>query len=234
MSALRHALIMAAGRGTRMMPLTADIPKPMASLQGTTLIGRGVEALRHHIECIHITVGYKGALLGRHVLDLGVDSVLNVGDHGNAWWLYNTLMRFVQEPIVVLTCDNVVDLDLELLMQDHAALGEPACMVVPVRPVAGLEGDFIFHEDQVISALDRHTPSDSYCSGIQILNPGRINALTHRAEDFSDVWRQLMELRQLYCSRVYPKRWFAVDTVGQLADLRCASTEAPSRSPHEA
>jgi NDP-sugar pyrophosphorylase family protein len=35
---IKYALIMAAGRGTRMLPLTSSIPKAMAPLNGTTLI----------------------------------------------------------------------------------------------------------------------------------------------------------------------------------------------------
>jgi len=34
---IRHAIIMAAGRGMRMAPLTDAIPKPMAPYNGTTL-----------------------------------------------------------------------------------------------------------------------------------------------------------------------------------------------------
>jgi len=42
---IRHAIIMAAGRGMRMTPLTDAIPKPMAPYDGTTLIARGIKRL---------------------------------------------------------------------------------------------------------------------------------------------------------------------------------------------
>lgn len=48
-------------------------------------------------------------------------------------------MRHVDEPVCVLTCDNVLDIDFDLLQKDYRRLGEPACMLVPVLPVAGLE-----------------------------------------------------------------------------------------------
>ena len=59
MSEIRHAIIMAAGRGMRMAPLTDAIPKPMAPYNGTTLIARGISRLAERIKYIHVTVGYK-------------------------------------------------------------------------------------------------------------------------------------------------------------------------------
>ena len=56
---IRHAIIMAAGRGMRMAPLTDAIPKPMAPYDGTTLIARGISRLAERLENIHVTVGYK-------------------------------------------------------------------------------------------------------------------------------------------------------------------------------
>jgi NDP-sugar pyrophosphorylase family protein len=216
---IRHALIMAAGRGQRMMPLTELVPKPMAPYKGSTLIGEGISRLTERIENIHITVGYKGAMLAQHVVERGVRTVFNTEGKPNSWWIYNTLLRALDEPMYVLTCDNVVELDFDLLERDYRELGSPACMLVPVKPVAGLEGDYIFHEAGSVTDLDRQRPSDIYCSGIQILNPHRVSSSTSEGEDFYSVWRQLIAARQLMVSSVYPKAWLAVDTWQQVVAL---------------
>ena len=65
-SVIRHGIIMAAGRGMRMAPLTDAIPKPMAPYDGTTLIARGISRLAERLEHIHVTVGYKKAMLAQH------------------------------------------------------------------------------------------------------------------------------------------------------------------------
>ena len=39
---IKHALIMAAGRGMRMRPMTDTIPKAMAPFRGETLIANGI------------------------------------------------------------------------------------------------------------------------------------------------------------------------------------------------
>lgn len=216
MSTISRAVILAAGRGMRMKPLTDVIPKPMAPFAGSTLIAKGIERLRGHLDEVHITVGYKGAMLASHVIEHNVSSVINTEGQGNAWWLYNSLLRHCDAPLLVLTCDNVVELDFELLERDYAALGEPSCMLVPVAPVEGLDGDFIFHEKNRVVSLSRESRSDSYCSGMQVLNPARINAHTTRVDDFYSVWRQLIQRGELWCSRVYPSTWLAIDTLAQL------------------
>ena len=199
-----------------MMPFTENMPKAMAPLAGTTLIANGIDKLKKRIPNIHITVGYEGSMLASHVIEHDVNSVINTEGKDNSWWIYNSLMKNLDAPIYVLTCDNVIELDFDLLEKDYATSGNPACMVIPVKPIEGLDGDFIFHENQKITELSRTKPSEMYCSGIQILNPKKINELTQKADNFYNVWIQLIQLGQLYCSNIYPKQWYAVDTVNQL------------------
>lgn len=219
MAHIRHAIIMAAGRGLRMTPLTDVIPKPMAPYDGSTLIARGISRLARRIEHIHVTVGYKKAMLAQHVIEHGASSVFNTEGKGNCWWIYNTLLQHLEEPIFVLTCDNVVDLDFELLERNYGQLGSPPCMLVPVRPVPDLDGDYIFSDGPVVTRLSRTDTSDTYCSGVQILNPCQINRLTREGESFYALWGQLIAVEKLLVSSIYPKKWFAVDTLAQLVSL---------------
>lgn len=219
MPVISHALIMAAGRGTRMMPLTDVIPKAMAPYDGSTLIAKGIAKLSHAIPKIHITVGYKGAILAQHVIENSVSTVFNTEGKDNSWWVFNTLMRYLDEPIFVLTCDNIIELDFDLLAQNYFDEGAPACMVVPVVPLPGLEGDYIYHIDHRVYKLSRTEPADIYCSGIQVLNPRKINDLIAPQDNFYSLWNELIKINQLYCSKIYPKKWFTVDTMAQLADV---------------
>ena len=215
---VRHAVIMAAGRGQRMMPATTELPKAMMPYLQSTLIANGIDCIRPHIDNIHVTVGYKGAMLAQHSIEHGVSSVHNTEGQSNSWWIFNTLLREIDEPVFVLTCDNVTDLDFAALAVDYRALGEPACLLVAVEPVAGLEGDFIFHDQGVVTRLSRTEPADIYCSGIQVLNPARINRICSGAGDFGTLWNELIAQRQLRVSSVRPTNWFSVDTPAQLEE----------------
>jgi len=214
-----HAMIMAAGRGTRMIPLTNDIPKAMAKYNDTTLIGNGIAALKRQVKNIHVSVGYKKAMLAAHVIEEGVASVFCTEGKGPAWWIYNTLLSGLDEPIMVLTCDNVVDINSLELLNDYKDKNCPACMLVPVKPIEGIEGDFIFHCESRVTELSRVKKADKYCSGIQILNPKKINRITEATDDFYIVWSQLISQGELYCSDIFPKKWYTADTSDQLKNL---------------
>jgi MurNAc alpha-1-phosphate uridylyltransferase len=214
---IQNALIMAAGRGQRMMPLTQVIPKPMAPYLDSTLIAQGIQRLKKSVPYIYVTVGYKGAMLAAHLIEQGVQTIFNTDGQGNSWWIYNTLAGTINAPVAVLTADNVTELDFDRLAEDYNHLGRPACMVVPVKPLPGLDGDYIECDPEgYVLSLSREKPQPTYCSGIQIINPARIRYLTKESDNFSSLWPQLMEVREMKVSSVYPDQWYSVDTIEDL------------------
>lgn len=55
-----QALILAAGRGTRMQDLTNEVPKPMLTVHGKTLLARKLDVLPAQIDEVIFIVGYQG------------------------------------------------------------------------------------------------------------------------------------------------------------------------------
>lgn len=58
MITLSHAMVLAAGLGTRMLPLTQDTPKPLLALEGRSLLHHALDRLRdagvaHHVVNAH-------------------------------------------------------------------------------------------------------------------------------------------------------------------------------------
>ena len=67
------AIILAAGRGSRMQKLTDDRPKCLVELRGQCLLDRQLAALRGAgIDQIGIVTGYKRELIAQHVQGQGV------------------------------------------------------------------------------------------------------------------------------------------------------------------
>lgn len=215
---IRHALIMAAGRGNRMRPFTDRLPKSMAPLKNDTLIGHNLLKLGNQVSQVHITVGYKKTILAKYLLEKGVATILNTEGHGNAWWLQNTLMRYVDEPVLVLTTDNITEVDVRWINAEYEACGSPAGMIVPTQPVEGIAGDFLVYEGSLVQKVARDQRSDRYCSGIQVVNPSRVAAIINDCDvdDFYAVWHGLIRASQLRTAGIYPYQWYSVDTLEQL------------------
>jgi len=211
-----HAIILAAGRGIRLMPITKKIPKALVKVQNQTLILNGIKKLKKHIKNIHITVGYKGSLIAKHVISHNVSSVLNTSKKGNSWWIFNFPFNLLNEPIVVLTCDNITNIDFRLLKKDYVKKNSPPCFLIPVKPVKKLEGDYIHRKKNIVKKLSRKYKSDIYCSGIQIINPYKINKLVNKTNDFNILWNKLIKKKKLYVSDIIPKQWFTIDKVEHL------------------
>ena len=56
---IKHAIILAAGRGMRLKPFSNFLPKAMMPLFETSLISNGIKEISKSIPHISITVGYK-------------------------------------------------------------------------------------------------------------------------------------------------------------------------------
>ena len=68
----------------------------------------------------------------------------------------------------------------------------------------------------IVLKLSRKEKSDIYCSGIQVVNPYKINKIVNKTEDFKFVWKKLISKKKLIVSDVKPKKWFTIDSVKQL------------------
>lgn len=215
---MQHAIIMAAGRGNRMRPLSDVLPKPMIPFREGTLISHTLESLKYFAKFIHVTVGYKGSMLSSYLMRFGfVDTIIYTESHSNSWWIHNSLMQYVNEPVLVLTCDNITELDIDFIYSEYSKVGSPACMIIPVSPIENIDGDYIEDDKGLVLSIQRSRPTNGYASGIQVLNPAKVVALTQNNGDFYSIWEQLIKSRQLFVSKIYPKPWFSIDTLEQLA-----------------
>ena len=154
------------------------------------------------------------------MIEKNVSSIINTDGKGNSWWLYNSLLKEINEPICVFTCDNIIETNYVSLLEEYISLKNPCCMLVPTTPIKGLEGDYIFADNNnIVTKISRLEKSKIYCSGIQFLNPYSINLKTKKVDDFNDVWNQLITIKELKISSTLSEYWYAIDNQNNLNSL---------------
>ena len=65
---IRMAMVLAAGRGERMRPLTDTLPKPLIEVAGRSMLDRILDRLQEHgVRNVVINVHHLGEQIARHV-----------------------------------------------------------------------------------------------------------------------------------------------------------------------
>ncbi len=133
-------MVLAAGLGTRMRPLTNDIPKALAPLSGAPLIHRPLGWLRANgIRRVVINTHYLGHMIEEALGD-GADLGLRVSYSreeeilGAGGGVGRARRIFGDSRLVLVNTDTIQDVDLAAMMERHERAGAAATMaVVPWR-----------------------------------------------------------------------------------------------------
>ena len=165
-----RAMILAAGKGERMRPLTLNTPKPLIPVAGVPLIEYHLRALQragiHEVVINHAWLGEKieahlgdGARFGLHISYSKESQPLETGGG-----IYKALAVLGDEPFIVVNGDVFTDYDFSKLVQPIQGL---AHLVLINNPEHHLEGDFSLAEGRVLSP---QAETLTY-SGIAVLSP---------------------------------------------------------------
>ena len=133
------AVIMAGGRGSRLMPLTKSIPKPLVPMVDKPVMWYIIRLLkRAGIRDIVVTLGYRGDQIVREFgdgADLGVrlHYVYESQPLGTAGGVRNAA-DYLDEDFLVVSGDAYTDFDLADLAQWHYTKG--GVMTVAAYPVS--------------------------------------------------------------------------------------------------
>jgi len=130
-----RAVILAAGRGTRLNGHTSDVPKALLPIGGRTLIDRQIRALRHAgVPDVAVVVGCRGDEVRRHC-GAGVEYVENraYAETNSLYslWLARDLMA---GGCVVLNCDVLFH---PQLLTDLLTARHECALLVSYRDPAG-------------------------------------------------------------------------------------------------
>lgn len=212
----KNGVILSGGHGTRMLPLTKDTPKALIKVGGIPLIYNSINLLKKYKIDTYVTYNYQCLSLFNDLHDK-VKGFVNTLNQDNSYFLFNSFVKYLDEPILIMPCDIVTDIDFNKLFENYVELGSPVGMLVSTNPIKGVAGDFITYDNNnLIKFLSRVEETDKYCTGIQIINPKKLNNFTEDKNNFYDVWNFLIRTENLKVSDLIPSTWCSYDDIKQI------------------
>ncbi|WP_203311178.1 MULTISPECIES: nucleotidyltransferase family protein [Sphingomonas] len=224
------AMVMAAGLGKRMRPLTATRPKPLVEVAGKPLIDHVFDRLRAAgVRRAVVNVHYLGDLLEAHLVNRYADIEILISDERAQ--LMETGGGLVQarhllgdDPILVVNSDNLwldgpVDaLKLLAARWDDAQM-DALLQVVPYARANNHkgQGDFRLAADgQIVGRRREGGTAPFVYTGVQILHPRIIADWPEGPFSTNLFWNRAIEAGRAF-GQVHQGLWFDVGTPQAIA-----------------
>ncbi|MGM0564069.1 MAG: N-acetylmuramate alpha-1-phosphate uridylyltransferase MurU [Pseudomonadota bacterium] len=221
MSATKTAIILAAGRGQRMAPLTDHCPKPLLTVADKALIEYHIEALvRAGVERIVINTAWLGEQIPATLGDgsrYGAKLLYSHEGEGGletAGGIIHALPLLGKSPFIVINGDIWCDYPFETLALPKGRLGH---LVLVDNPPQHPGGDFGLHEGEV-QADPGQAPGLTF-SGIGIYHPELFSSHPEGFLPLREILLPAMEQGKI-SGEHYRGEWRDIGTPERLEALR--------------
>ena len=238
---MAKGMILAAGQGTRVRPLTKDLPKPMVPVLGKPLMEYLIEHLaRHGITEIMVNVAYHHQKIERYFGDghrwgvqigYSYEGVLDHGDilprpMGSAGGMrrIQDFSGFFDETTLVMCGDALIDLDIGAALHEHKskkAIASVVALDVPLEDVQSYGIVVASPEGQIQSFQEKPLPAEAKSTlastGIYIFEPEVLNLIPSGTvyDIGSQLFPQLVEQKLPFYAQ---KRFFNWIDIGRVSD----------------
>ena len=207
---IKKAMILAAGYGKRIHPLTLKIPKPLLKIGNETLLSNTLKFLElSKIKQVVINVHYLGEQIIDYVdkkkFNLSIkivrekDKILDTGGG-----ISNAIKNFSNEPLLILNPDTIWNsnyLEEFRMMEELFFKNEKnKCTLLVVNKTKSFDkffgGDFDL-QNNLINRKDKNKLNYIY-TGLQIINPKVFSSSKAEVFSINRIWDYLMQNNELF------------------------------------
>ncbi|MGC9603205.1 MAG: nucleotidyltransferase family protein [Minisyncoccia bacterium] len=147
------AIILAAGEGVRMRPLTLENPKPLLKVGGVPIIERLIAQLPEKVDELIVVIGYLGEkiqnYLGDEFLGRKINYVWQKERHGTYHAIEQARHLLNNEPFAAFFADDILD-----QKTIHELLEHPLAVVAAEVPDARPFGVIVLNPDGTIADVE--------------------------------------------------------------------------------
>lgn len=184
----KKALILCGGKGTRLRPITTEIPKPLIPVHGKALIEHLIDLFKKYdIREILISIGYKkekikeyfgnGDRLGVNITYIEESEDAPLGTAGPL----KKARPFLTETFIVTNGDELKDINLEEMYDIHKENKAMATIALTTVPDPSNYGVAELSGSRILRFIEKppkeEAPSNLINSGLYILEPEAIDLI---------------------------------------------------------
>jgi len=197
---IKHGMILAAGLGKRMNPITLKTPKPLIKIGNKNLLEKAIELLIDHgVEEIAINIHHLADQIKDFINKKKYKVKIIISDEQNS--LLDTgggvlqATRSFKEPFVVINPDTLWNKSYSNELRDLEDLyfkQKKPCLLLVNKNLSfdsSFKGDFNLH-DGVIS---RDNSNEFIFTGLQILDQSVFSSIKDKIFSMNKIWNYLIE-----------------------------------------
>jgi len=222
-------MILAAGFGKRMMPLTKELPKPLIDINGITLLENAINFLKK--------LGCQQIIINTHYHHLKIERFISQRkDIDNIELVYekeildtgggvkNAIPYFKNDDLLIVNSDifwreeNIKD--AKLLIKNYLNKKIPYLLLAEKKRSFGIfksQGDFVLQKNKIV----RFNKGDHifFYSGLQMITADIVKPFSQNSFSFNDVWDNLIVNKNL-CGQIMKSNWYHVGDIKGLTIVK--------------
>lgn len=216
----RKAFIIAGGLGTRLKPITHELPKPLIPVQGKPILEHLLDLFKKHdIRDITISIGYKGDKIKEYFgngsrFGLTITYVEEKQPLGTAGPL-KLARRYLTETFIMTNADELKNVDLHQLFNFHKEKQALATIALTTVENPQDYGVPIINGNLIEQFIEKPTnpPSNLINSGLYVLEPTIIDLVPEgQCSIEKDIFPKIAQQKKLY-GYPFSGQWFDTGTL---------------------
>ncbi len=207
---IKKAMILAAGFGKRMQPLTLEKPKPLLKIDKETLLSNTLKFLEQlKIKQVVINVHYMGDQIIQYIKEKKFNLDIQIIKENNAildtgGGILNAINYFSSEPFLVINPDTIWNInylnEFKMMKTTFFKNKKNKCLLLVVKKERSfdksLAGDFNL-ENNLIKRTESNKSNYIYI-GMQIIDPSVFLGVQKKIFSINKIWDQLIQKNEIY------------------------------------
>lgn len=216
-------VIMAGGKGTRLLPYTKILPKPLIPIGDITIVERIMNKFHEYgASNFILMVGYKKEIIKSYFADLHLPYAISYIEEDQPLGTAGSLRLLdydVSNPVIVTNCDVLINANYEDIIDFYNENQSDMTIVAAKKDVVVPYGILHYRDNSVYAIEEKPKLSYFINTGMYVINPNLFRLIPENIPyDMTDLIQQLLDNGNKICK--YPIEENEFMDMGQFSEMK--------------